>query len=71
MYVWVKWRTKGLGTLGCVLVRSTTKVDKIIRYDLLKFSKYGYAYKFKCNSETLEKFQYMAEWIKKSNKAER
>ena len=31
------------------------KIDKIIRHNLLKLSKYGYTYKLKCNSETLEK----------------
>ena len=31
------------------------KIDKTIRHDLLTFSKYGYTYKVKCNSETLEK----------------
>jgi len=31
------------------------KFDKTIRHDLLKFSKYDYTYKLKCNSETLEK----------------
>ena len=31
------------------------KSDKDIRHDLLKFSKYGYAYKIKCNSELIEK----------------
>ena len=30
-------------------------MDKTIRHDLLRFSKYGYTYKLKCNSETLEK----------------
>ena len=63
MYMWVNWRTKGSGTLGCALGRSTTKANKVIHYDLLKFSKYGYAYKFKCNSETLERFQWLAKWI--------
>ena len=36
-------------------------MDKTIRHDLLEFSKHGYAYKFKYNSETLEKFQCIAE----------
>ena len=31
------------------------KIDNIIRHNLLKLSKYGYTYKLKCNSETLEK----------------
>ena len=41
------------------------KIDKTIRHDLLKFSKYGYSYKFKCNSETLEKFRCMAEQMRR------
>ena len=36
------------------------KIDKTIRHDLLKFSKYGYTYKFKYNSETLENFRCIA-----------
>ena len=54
-------KTKGSSTHSCALVKSTTKIDKTIRHDLLKFSKYGYTYKFKYNSKTLEKFQCMAE----------
>ena len=32
-------------------------MDKTIRHDLLRFSKYDYTYKLKYNSETLENFQ--------------
>ena len=49
----------------CALVKSTTKNEKTIRHELLKFSKYGYAYKFKYNSETLEKVQCMAGRIRR------
>ena len=50
-----------MDTLCCALVKSTTKIGKTIRHDLLKVSRFGYAYKFKYNFETLEKFQCMAE----------
>ena len=41
-------------------------IDKIIRHDLLKLSKYGYTYKFKYNSEALEMFQCVAERMGKN-----
>ena len=33
------------------------KTIKSIRHDLLMFSKYGYAYKIKCSSNTLKSFK--------------
>ena len=36
------------------------KIDKIICHHLIRFSKYGYTYQFKYNSETLENFQCFA-----------
>ena len=65
LYMWVKWRTKGSSTPCYALVRSTTKNDKTIRHDLLKFIKHGYAYKFKYTYETLEKVQCMAERMRR------
>ena len=41
------------------------KIDKTIRHDLLTFSKYGCTYKFKYNSETLEKFRCMTERMRR------
>ena len=60
MYVY-QVKDKGIGYTWVCANQVHHKVDKIIHYDLLKFSKCGYAYEFKCNSETLETFQCMAE----------
>ena len=41
-------------------------IDKTIRHDLLKLSKYGYTYKFKYNSEALKSFQCVTERMEKN-----
>ena len=55
--------SEGLRDRVHILVHGSSppqKIDKTIRHDLLKFNKYGYTYKFKYNSETLEKFRCIA-----------
>ena len=49
----------------CTCQSPPQKMDKTIRHDLLKFSKYGYTYKLKCNSDTLENFRCMAERMRR------
>ena len=51
-------KDKGIGYTWVCVDQVHHKVDKIIHYDLLKFSKYGYTYKFKYSSGSLEKFQW-------------
>ena len=50
--------SKGLRDRVHILVHWSSppqKIDKIIRHNLLKLSKYCYTYKLQCNFETLEK----------------
>ena len=49
----------------CTCQSPPQKMDKTIRHDLLRFSKYDYTYKLKYNSEALENFQCMTERIRR------
>ena len=58
LFTWMCESCKGLRDRVHILVHWLSppqKIDKIIRHNLLKLSKYGYTYQFKYNSETLEK----------------
>ena len=68
LFTWMCESSEGLRDRVHILVHWSSppqKIDKTIRHDLLKFSKYGYTYKFKYNSETLEKFRCMAERMRR------
>ena len=58
LFTWMCESSNGLRDRVHSLVHWSSppqKIDKIIRHNLQKLSKYGYTYKRKCNSETLEK----------------
>ena len=58
LFTWMCESSEGLRDRVHILVHWSSppqKIDKIIRHNLLKLSKYDYTYKLKCNSETLEK----------------
>ena len=68
LFTWMCESCKGLGDRVPILVHWLSppqKIDKTIRHDLLKFSKYSYTYKFKYNSETLEKFRCITERMRR------
>ena len=68
LFTWMCESSKGLRDRVPILVHWLSppqKIDKTIRHNLLKLSKYGYTYKLKYNSETLENFQCMTERIRR------